>query len=504
MKKIWVLLGIVVFYATVVLGGEKEPYNFVVIMADDLGWADVSPNKPDTFYETPNLQKFVDGGAINFKQGYSPNPVCSPARYGFQTGKYPVRGGLTNWLPGAAKKSRFSDAPNAKGMSLDEITIAEKMKEKGYTTYIGGKWHLKEYPLQQGYDVAIGVNGMGVNKLPRKKYFAPFNEPRFAHAKAGDYYPDYLGEATVNFIKENKDKKLFVLHSFNLVHTPLFTKESLVNKYKEKASKMGINPEGEYEEVENGGGTKRRVMSKQSNPTFAGMMEAMDTITGNILRTIEECGIADKTVVIFLSDNGASIGRSSCNKPLRDGKATTYEGGIRIPFFVKVPGFSNDIGECSETPVCLIDIYPTICELAGIEISHKIDGVSLVPLLKGDKSYKHPDIYCHYPHYANDTWKPSGVIRSGDWKLIQNYEDGSFELYNLKNDIGETKDLAKENPEKVAEMKKKLYAWYKDTGAKFLQGRYKETSREKILARKKGKVLVPIEEPWKPDLDASI
>lgn len=456
----------------------KEPYNFVMFLVDDLGWADVSPNNPNTFYETPNIQKLADQG-VNFPQAYAPNPVCSPSRYGIQTGLYPSRGKVTQWIGSKYKKdTKFWDSDYIKGFQGKEITIAKLLQKQGYKTFIAGKWHLGDTnPKDYGYEFGACVDKMGIKP---NKYFPPFRAPDFAKYNNGEYLPEVLTDATIDFIKKNKSNKFFVFHSFFLVHTPLQCKPELIKKYEDKAKALGLNPEGDWEEVYQVRKTseKRLLRTIQSEPTYSGMMQVLDESVGRIVNTIEDLKLAHKTVIIFVSDNGGLANKATCNKPLRAGKGFVYEGGVRVPMIIKIPDIKPNGEIYKEMYVSSIDILPTICDLAGIKINHKIDGVSIMPIIKGDKDFKHPDLFWNYPHYSDQGGVPGGGIRSGDWKLVESYEDGSVELFNVKNDIGEKVDLSKQNPEKVQELKKKLHAWYKDVDATFLQGINKDKNQK--------------------------
>ncbi|MCB1122971.1 MAG: sulfatase-like hydrolase/transferase, partial [Verrucomicrobiae bacterium] len=254
---------------------------------------------------------------------------------------------------------------------------------------------------------------------------------------------------------------------------PLMAPKDLVKKYEMKAERLGLNGKEEFatEEqvwpVQN----ERKVRILQKHAVYAAMMESMDANVGRVLDKLEELGIADNTVVCFMSDNGGlstSEGLPTSNLPLRGGKGWTYEGGIREPYLIRWPGKTRP-GSVNHIPVCSIDFYPTLVEIAGAKITHPIDGISLVPLLTGKGSIQRDALYWHYPHYSNQGGIPSGAIRMGDWKLIERYEDGRVHLYNLRDDIGEQTDLAKSQPDRVADMRARLHAWYQEVDAKFLQ-----------------------------------
>ncbi len=451
--------------------------NVVFFLVDDLGYMDVSPNNPDTFYETPNIERLA-ASSMRFTDGYAANPVCSPTRFSIQTGKYPTRADATNFFSGK-REGRFKPAPLNDIMSLDEVTIAEAFKGNGYKTYFAGKWHLgptEEYwPEHQGYDVNKGGFSRGGPYGPGK-YFSPYGNPRLNDGPKGEHLPMRLARETSEFIQSNKDQPFFAFLSFYSVHTPLMGPKELVAKYEAKAKKLGLTDKTEFapeEQIEPDAKKPREVRILQRHAVYAAMVESMDTAVGKVLDAIEAAGVADDTVVCFMSDNGGlstSEGSPTSNLPLRGGKGWLYEGGIREPFMIRAPGVAKG-GSTSATPVVSTDFYPTLLELCGLPAMPKnhLDGVSLVPLLKGADSINRDAIFWHYPHYSNQGGIPGGAIRMGDWKLIERYEDGRAHLYNLKDDIGETKDLASSEPDRVKTMRAKLHAWYPSVGAKFLQ-----------------------------------
>ena len=448
---------------------EKQP-NIVVFLVDDLGYMDIGANNPKCFYDTPNVDKLAASG-MRFTDGYAANPVCSPTRYALMTGKYPTRVAATNFFSGK-RSGKFKPAPLHSDMPLSEITIAEVLKKKNYSTFFAGKWHLGPnkafYPKAQGFDINIGGYHKG-GPYTGKKYFAPFKNPEMEEeSPEGDHLPDRLARDTVKFIKANKDKPFFAYLSFYSVHTPLIGRPDLVEKYKKKA--QGISGAEFAEEEQIFGKKPRKVRVVQKHAVYAAMVEAMDLAVGKVLDALEEQGLADNTIVVFTSDNGGlstSEGSPTSNLPLRGGKGWVYEGGIREPWIVRYPGVTK-AGSVSKEVICSIDLLPTIAAAAGIKTSHKVDGIDLKPALQGNKLGREA-MYWHYPHYSNQGGIPGGAIRIGDYKLFERYEDGTVHLYNLKEDIGEQKDLASSMPEKVTEMRKKLHLWYKEVDAKFLQ-----------------------------------
>ena len=464
-------------FALLLLPLGTHATNVVFFLVDDLGYMDVSPNNPDTFYETPNIERLA-ASSMRFTDGYAANPVCSPTRFSIQTGKYPTRADATNFFSGK-REGRFKPAPLNDIMSLDEVTIAEAFKGNGYKTYFAGKWHLgptEEYwPEHQGYDVNKGGFSRGGPYGPGK-YFSPYGNPRLDDGPKGEHLPMRLARETSEFIQSNKDQPFFAFLSFYSVHTPLMGPKELVAKYEAKAKRLGLTDKTEFapeEQIEPNAKKPREVRILQKHAVYAAMVESMDTAVGKVLDAIEAAGVADDTVVCFMSDNGGlstSEGSPTSNLPLRGGKGWLYEGGIREPFMIRAPGVAKGGSTCA-TPVVSTDFYPTLLELCGLPAMPKnhLDGVSLVPLLKGADSIDRDAIYWHYPHYSNQGGIPGGAIRMGDWKLIERYEDGRAQLYNLKDDIGETKDLAEAEPDRVKTMRTKLHAWYPTVDAKFLQ-----------------------------------
>jgi len=453
---------------------QKNPLNFVFFLIDDFGWMDFGVNNPHCFYETPNIDRLARSGT-NFTDGYAANPVCSPTRYSIMTGKYPSRVDATNWFSGK-RSGRFNPAPLNDKMPLQELTLAEALKEHGYKTAFIGKWHLgseeKYWPENQGFDVNVGGWAVG---SPRGGYFAPFDNPRLGDYPEGSHLPKVLTDESLKLLERYRDEPFLLYLAFYSVHTPLQGRNDLIAKYKAKrerildANEMEFGPEEQVWPVNN----KRQVRIRQCHAVYGAMVEAMDEQIGRVLNKLEELGISDNTAVILMSDNGGlstSEGSPTSNLPLRAGKGWLYEGGIREPFLILWPGVTKPGSQC-DVPVISTDFYPTILDMAGLPMKkdQHLDGVSLVPLLKGRTRIERDAIYWHYPHYSNQGGFPGGAIRMHDWKLIERFEDGQVHLYNLKLDIGEREDLASEYPQRVGQMRSKLHAWYKQVDAKFLQ-----------------------------------
>jgi len=447
--------------------------NVVVFVVDDLGYMDIGIYNPNCFYDTPNIDRF-SAGAMRFTDGYAANPVCSPTRYSLMTGKYPTRVRATNFFSGK-REGKFRPAELNDNMPLSEITVAQAVKSKGYATFFAGKWHLGEseeyYPQNRGFDVNKGGFKNG-GPYTGNRYFSPFKNPQLKpDSPPGDHLPDRLARDTSDFIRTNAEKKkpFLAYLSFYSVHNPMMGRKDLVEKYQPKSEAITGEQFGTEEQIfPNKPVRKVRILQKK--PVYAAMVEAMDEAVGKVLKQIDDSKIADNTIVIFTSDNGGlstSEGSPTSNMPLRGGKGWVYEGGIREPWIIRYPGVTQP-GSVSKELISSIDLYPTICQAAGASIEHEIDGVDLVPALKGE-SLNRDALYWHYPHYSNQGGIPGGAIRMGDMKLFERYEDGQVHLYNLKDDIGERIDLKDKHPAKVKEMRDKLHQWYRKVDAKFLR-----------------------------------
>ena len=433
---------------------EPQRPNIVFILADDLGAVDLGCYG-SKYHKTPNLDRLATQG-VRFTQAYAAAPVCSPTRAAIMTGKYPARLNLTDYLPGIGDLPAHKLLRPTINMELPatETTIAQILKKEGYVTAHMGKWHLGgkgHSPLERGFDTNIGGDQAG----QPPSYFAPYRGkgkrdlPGLEQAPDGEYLTDRLTDEAEKFIDKNKDKPFFLYLPHFAVHTPLQAKADLIAKYK---------PGG---------------AGSQGNPTYAAMLESLDDSVGRIVKKLDELKLSEKTIVIFTSDNGGQCivgGKDqppTFNGPLRDGKGFLYEGGIRVPLIVKWPGVGK-AGTTIAEPVCSIDFFPTLIEAVSRETlsSVKVDGVSLTPLFKGEP-FKRDALYWHYPHYH--LGKPSGAIRAGDWKMIEFYDNNRRELFNLKNDAGEGRNLSADKPEMVQELSTRLAAWRESVGAKMMK-----------------------------------
>lgn len=486
--------------------------NIVFFLVDDLGWRDVSCYG-SSFYETPNIDRLATEG-VRFTQAYATCHVCSPTRASIVTGKYPARLNLTDWLPGR-KDYPFQALKNTEinqHLPFEEVTLAEALKAKGYSTAIFGKWHLGEEPsgpLAHGFDVQVPRWNKG---WPKSGYHAPFQMEGLKDSK-GDYLTDRLTDEALNYIEQNKDRPFFLYLSHFAVHDPIQGRTDLVKKYGKKLAKMQRSKGPAFILEGNPDDAKPlsreqltaliaqppyrghkvlpertvKIKQQQDNIEFAAMVEAMDESLGRILKKLKEAGLAENTIVIFFSDNGgmsaANFGNpkrqvpeskldgaySTSNSPLRGAKGWLYEGGIRVPMIVKWPGRGNKGAVCQE-PVISTDFYPAILEMAGLPAmpNQHVDGVSFVPALKGEP-FERKAIYWHFPHYSNHGMQsPGGAIRLGDYKLLEYFENNTVQLFNLKADPSEQKDLSRSQPKKAAELLKMLRAWRQEVSAQMM------------------------------------
>ncbi len=454
-------------------GESDQMPNIIFILVDDLGWADLGCYGSE-FHETPNIDRLA-GQGMRFTNAYAACPVCSPTRASIMTGKYPARINVTDWIPG--RQAYAGPQPCDKllarefelEMDLEEITIAEALKDAGYRTFFAGKWHMGEdsvyWPEYQGFEINKGGWSKG---WPAGGYFSPYTNPRLESGPVGENLTDRLTEESIRFIEEHTEEPFFLYLSFYTVHTPLQGKEELIRKYEKKIEELGIDravmETADREWIRYaapGGRFIERV--QQGHPVYASMIETLDVNVGKLMTSLEELGLEEKTIVIFMSDNGGlatAEGSPTSNLPLRAGKGWLYEGGIREPMFIKWPGSVLAATVC-DVPVTSTDFYPTILEMAGVDPmpEQHMDGISLAPLLTGERELEERPLFWHYPHYSNQGGKPGAAIRMGDLKLIEFFEDNSVELYNLSDDPGENRDISAEIPNKTEELLRLLHSW---------------------------------------------
>jgi arylsulfatase A-like enzyme len=423
----------------------------VLIVIDDLGWRDLGCYG-STFYKTPNVDAMARDG-LRFTDFYAACPVCSPTRASILTGRYPQRMNITDWIPGRkdAPDQRLKRPAIRNELPLDEVTIARVLQTHGYATAHVGKWHLggKGFePTKFGFDVNVAGDETGT---PRS-YFAPFENkggkmPGLEKADDGEYLTDRLTTEAEKFIETNKDKPFFLYLPHYAVHTPLRAPQAIIDKYKVK-----------------------QTHGTQSNPTYAAMVERMDASVGRVLKKLDELKLSDNTLVVFTSDNGGLATLEglpfapTSNAPLREGKGYLYEGGVRVPCVMKWPGTIKP-GTVMDQVACSIDFFDTILAATGAKCASERDGVSLVPVFRG-AALAERAICWHYPHYANQGSRPAAAIRSGDFKLIEYYEDGRRELFDLRKDISEGRNVVGENDRMARGLAMSLDLWRKRVGAK--------------------------------------
>jgi len=465
----------------------QQKTNIIFFLADDLGWRDVGCYG-STFYETPNIDQLAREGMI-FTNAYAACPVSSPTRASLQTGRYPARIGITDWIKGHQYEKKYMDqikascpvlpAENLFNLPLSEITIAEALKANGYRTAHIGKWHCSVdsayFPQYQGYDINIGGCAKGSpNAEGGGSYYVPYNNPNLPDGPKGEYLTDRLGNECVKIIQKYKDGPFFISFPFYQVHYPLVAKPEKQKYFEEKAHRLGLDtlksfnnqPVWALKESIKANYHDRIV---QNNATYAAMIASMDENIGKVIAELKRLGLYENTVIVFSSDNGGvSTGEGSptSNLPLKAGKAHLYEGGIREPL---IAVWKNHIapGTKSETLVTSVDFFPTFLEMTQTlkPKDDLIDGQSFLPSLSGKKQDRGA-IYWHYPHYHPLGGRPASAIREGDYKLIEFLDNGDLELYNIRTDIGETTNLASAKKELTQKMLAKLKQWRVDVQAK--------------------------------------
>ncbi|MBN2505244.1 MAG: sulfatase [Verrucomicrobia bacterium] len=443
---------------------QPAPYNVVLILADDLGWADLGCYGAD-LHQTPHIDQLARDG-VRFTQAYA-MPVCSPTRAALLTGRHAARLHMTIWREGALKPAQnhpLLPAPAIADLPLAEVTLAEKLKAAGYLTFHVGKWHLGDAghsPETQGFDVNIGGTHWGAPPT----YFHPFRGefgqarefryvPGLGPGKPGDYLDDRLTDEALEWIDTAGDRPFFLNLWFHLVHTPIEGKTNLVETCRARIE-PGMN---------------------HQNPDYAAMVQTMDQNVGRVLQRLEQRRLRNRTLVIFASDNGGYTNQHrgrpvTSNAPLRSGKGSLYEGGIRVPLIVRLPGMTPPGGVCEE-PVMCTDWFPTIAEVCGLAATRPpapagpLDGQSLVPLLRQPNAHLNRDaLFFHYPHYYTTT-TPASAVRAGDWKLLEYFEDNHLELYHLRDDVGERHNQVASQPHRAAQLRARLHAWRTEVGAR--------------------------------------
>ena len=436
--------------------------NLVLILADDLGWADLSCYGND-LHQTPNLDRLARQG-VRFTDAYAASPVCTPTRAAILTGLHPARLHMTIWRESALNRGnrKLLQPVCLDSLPLKHVTLAEVLKKAGYFNAHLGKWHVgraEAYPQAHGFHLNIGGTLWGAPQT----FWYPFNGdgyfrdwryvPGLEPGNKGDYLTDRLTDKALGIMEEQtKASRSFYLNLwYHSVHTPIEGKPELVEHYRKK-----IKP-----------GSVRK------NPHYAAMVHSLDENVGRVLTKIDKLGVADNTLVIFTSDNGGFINKCKLNRdlavannaPLRSGKGSCYEGGVRVPLIVRGPQVAQ--GKISSEPVYAPDLYPTLLRAAGLsdQAQAGLDGVDFTALLQNpDATLKREALYFHYPHYYQTT-TPVSALRKGDWKLLEYYEDNRLELFNLKQDPGETQDISTANPALARRLRMELDVWRKKIGA---------------------------------------
>ncbi|MFG0334889.1 MAG: sulfatase [Maioricimonas sp. JB049] len=465
MNRLWLPLLILFVMAAghPAAAAETRP-NIVLILADDLGWTDLAC-MGSQYYETPHIDRLAQQGVTLRSFYVSQN--CAPTRAALISGQYAPRTGI--YTVGTFNRGREQDRgmvppENQRLLPTDTVTIAQALQQAGYATGMFGKWHLgntkDHHPSQRGFDEALVSNG---------RHFKFRTIPPTPKPADGVYLADFLTDRAVDFIDRHRDEPFFLYLPHFAVHVPLHARADLISRYRAKAGVDGHN-----------------------DPVYAAMIHSVDESVGRVMDALERHSLTGNTLLIFTSDNGGVGGYrvpgtherkgTTDNTPLRGGKGMLYEGGVRVPFIARWPG-QIPAGSQTDAPVAHVDLYPTFVDVAGgaLPEGYTLDGTSAVDVLKQpETAHDRPPIYWHFPGYLEsyieeEVWRttPVSVIRDGDFKLLEFFEDERLELYNLSEDIGEERDLAAELPGKTRELHEKLKAWRKETGA--LMARQKDS-----------------------------
>lgn len=455
--KIYLLIALTVFAlsdVTRAVAPTTQRPNVLFVFLDDYGWRDCGFMGSD-YYETPNLDALAREGMI-FTNAYSSSANCAPARACLLSGQYTPRHEIYNVgtsLRGNPKWSKLKHIPGTDTLRNDIRTWAHQIRDADYRTGTIGKWHLSKDPRPYGFDFNFAGTHSG---SPPRGYFPPHPQiPELQNAPKDEYLTDRLTQESIDFIDRNRDQRWFLYLTHFAVHTPLQGRKDLVAKYEAK-------PKGKLHD----------------HAVMAAMIESVDAGIGRIIRRLDELGIRQSTAIVFTSDNGG-YGPATSMSPLKGYKGTYYEGGIREPMFVNWPDVIEPGSKC-DVPVINVDLFPTLCAMTGADLpqNQALDGVNLVPLLRGEVASL-PDraLFWHFPAYLQSYQRvngqrdllfrsrPCSVIRMGDWKLHEYFEDGGLELYNLKNDVGEQTNIAQSEPEKAKQLHEALVAWREAIGA---------------------------------------
>ena len=451
----------IIFYSCTNHSNEVITPNVIFILVDDLGWNDLGYTGSE-FYESPNIDT-LSNYSFHFTNAYSASPVCSPTRASIMTGKHPSRVNITDWIPGNDPKDKPLLGPqDLDALPLEEITIAEELKSSGYNTFYVGKWHLGSqgsYPEDHGFDINIGGFEKG---SPMGGYYSPYKNPKLSDGPEGEYLTDRLTDEALGLINNRDSSKPFALFiSYYNVHTPIQANLEYVDYFKEKLSRINDNVVRTRDE----GDALTRL--NQTDAEYASMVYAVDENIGKLINGLKDNGLYENSLIIFTSDNGglSTLKRVAPTSvyPLRAGKGWLYEGGIKIPQLIKLPG--NIEKEIVDDITVSYDLFPTILDVAGIKNENKIDGVSLIPRLLEKSKIDRENVYWHFPHYHGSLWKPGSAIRSGEWKLIFDYESNEAKLFDLKEDPSELNDISNLFTEEKERLIEKLEKMKKETNA---------------------------------------
>jgi arylsulfatase A-like enzyme len=443
--------------------------NVLLILADDLGYHDLGATG-STFYETPNLDRLA-GLGTSFTRAYAGSRVCSPSRASIMLGQFTARHGITDWIGARAGADWHRDQrPTThlppeyrRELPAGDVSLAEAFDEAGYTTFFAGKWHLGDrgsHPEDHGFDYNLGGWSKG---SPIGGFFDPYQNPELPNERPGEALSQRLARETNKFISNHGEEPFFAMLSFYAVHAPLETTPERFEHFRTKAT--ATNPPDSAFVMER----RLPIRTEQDHPVYAALLAEMDAAIGRVLDHLDSLGLMDNTIIVFTSDNGgvaSGDAYATSNAPLRGGKGYQWEGGIREPLLLYVPGKEQPatVGE----PVTGADIYPSLLSLAGLSgrPDQHLDGRDVSPLLEG-KSLGERPLFWHYPHYGNQGGDPSSILQRGDWKLIHYWEDGRDELYHLTEDPGETRDRSAAEPVRTAAMRDELLAWLKEVDARY-------------------------------------
>jgi arylsulfatase A-like enzyme len=459
-------------------GSQSPPLNIVLFIVDDLGWKDAAVLGSE-FYDTPAIDALAASG-VRFTRFYAASPVCSPTRASLMTGRHPARVSITNWI-GGEQRGALLQADYLRQLPLDEVTLGEAFAEAGYVTGYIGKWHLgaedEFLPRAQGFEWTSAVNRAG----QPGSYFSPYRNPDWPITDVpglegdspGSYLTDRLTDQAVGFLEKNHAQPFLLVLSHYAVHTPLQARDEDVAPYRDRAS--ALEPlEGGPTESESGRSTTRL---RQGHAVYAGMLASVDRSLSRVTTALDSLGVADRTAIVFVSDNGGLSTLAgdrgerapTANRPLRAGKGWLYEGGIRIPLIIRWPrAGAHQAGTTSHVPAMTTDLLPTLLSMADLPPAgdRKLDGVSLAPLVSGEsEALEERDLFWHFPHYHGSGNRPGGAILSGDFKLVEWFEDGSLELFDLTADPGESIDRFDAEPVVAEELRARLAGWRDSIGA---------------------------------------